>query len=250
MPPFAAPYVAELMTVLVIFARLGTALMFLPGFGETQIPARHRLSLGLLLSIALSATIPAIPPGQPALLGLLLAREALIGLYLGAGARVLFATLHMLGAVIAHVSSLSNAMAAGMTAYEGSSAVSALLMVAGVALIFATDSHHLILRGLFFSYQLMPANWIALDELALQMAKLVSRGFYLAALLGAPFFVAGILLNLGMGIANRVMPNMPILFVAGPALVMFGFLLLMLTQEALLGYFIDTFAQFFEQLEV
>ena len=42
-----------LMGYFVIFARLGSALMFMPGFGEASVPVRHRLFFGLILSAAL-----------------------------------------------------------------------------------------------------------------------------------------------------------------------------------------------------
>lgn len=231
--------------MLIAFARIGTALMFLPGFGETRVPARHRLGLGLLLSIALQPAIPVVLPETPVLLVLLLAREAVIGLYIGAGARVLFAALHSLGALISGVSSLSNALAAGDPTYEGSSTLASLLTVAGVALIFATDLHHLMLRGLMMSYDALPPRWLPLGELAEQMVKLASKSLYLALLLGAPFAVLGLLFNLGLGLANRVMPAMPVFFVAGPATVMLGLGLLYFTHTAQLTEFSDLFADFF-----
>jgi len=250
MTAFTALYEAQLVAVLVVLARVGTALMFLPGFGETQVPRMHRLTLALLLSIGLRGALPVTLPETPMLLGALLAREALVGLYLGLGARIIFTVLHTLGSIVSFSTSLSNAMAAGNTGYEGSSAISSLLMVAGVALIFVTDVHHLMLRAIFHSYDLLPPAWLPLGDLALQVTRLAIRSLYIAAMLGAPFFVLGILYNLGLGVANRVMPNMPVMFVAGPATVILGLVLLYLTQEALLERFSDLLAEFLMTLTV
>lgn len=239
---------ALVVGVLVAFARIGTALMFLPGFGEARVPGRHRIGLGMLLSIGLSPLIPVTLPETPLLLALLLAREALVGLYIGAGARILFAALHSLGAMVAGVASLSNALAAGDTGYEGSSAVASLLTMTGVALIFVTDTHHLMLRGLLTSYQLLPPGWVPLGDLAEQVARLAGKSLYLALMLGAPFYVLGILFNLGLGLANRVMPAMPVFFVAGPATVMLGLGLLYFTAPAVMAGFADLFADFFLRL--
>lgn len=238
----------QIAAVLIAFARIGTALIFLPGLGEMRIPGRHRLALGLILSLGLMPAIPVTPPEQTAQLALLLAREALIGLYIGAGARILFAALQALGAFIANVTSLSSALAAGDTGYEGSTAITSLLTMAGLALLFATDSHHLMLRGLFLSYELIPAGWLPLSDLTGQIARLVARSFYIAALMGAPFFLLAVVLNLGLGLANRVMPSMPVFFVAGPVNIALGLGLLMLASPAIIAWFSDDFARFFLEL--
>lgn len=241
-------YQTQITAVLIAFARIGTALMFMPGFGEMRIPGRHRLALGMILSLGLMPAIPVTPPDQGITLALLLAREALIGLYIGVGARIVFSALQALGAVISNVSSLSNALAAGDTGYEGSTAVTSLLTMAGVALIFVTDTHHIMLRGLFASYEVIPAGWLPLGDLAGQIARLATRSLYIAALIGAPFFVLAILLNLGLGLANRVMQGMPVFFVAGPAMIFLGLGLLLLAAPAMLMQFSAIFADFFTTL--
>lgn len=238
----------QVTAALIAFARIGTAMMFLPGFGEASIPARHRLGLALILSLGLMPALPVVPPSQPSLLALLLAREALIGLYIGAGARILFATLHALGGLVAFVSSFSNALAAGDTTYEGSTVITSLFTISALALLFVTDAHHIMIRGLFASYEAIPAGWAPLGDLAEQLVKLASKSFYIMAFLGAPFFVLAILWNLSLGLANRVMPAMPVFFVAGPAIMILGLTLLMLTQASIFTLFIDRFAEFFGTL--
>lgn len=238
----------QITSVLITFARVGTALMFLPGFGEMRIPARHRLVLGMILAAGLSPAVPVVLPDTSALLTILLAREALIGLYLGAGARILFSALQTLGAIVSNISSLSNALAAGDTGYEGSTAVTSFLTMAGLALIFATDAHHIMLRGVFTSYEIIPAGWTPLGDLASQIVRLAGQSLYIATMIGAPFFVLAVLLNLGLGLANKVMPQMPVFFVAGPLMITLGLGLLMLTAPAMMQHFIDNFAEFFMTL--
>jgi flagellar biosynthetic protein FliR len=118
-------------------------------------------------------------------------------------------------------------------------------MVAAGALIFLTDSHHLMLRGLAHSYDLLAAGWLPLGDLAGQMVQLAVKSLGVAALLGAPFFVFGVLYNLARGVANRVMPALPVFFVAGPATILVGLWLLWLSSEAILRNFADLFAAFF-----
>lgn len=236
---------AQAAAAIVVFARLGTALMFLPGFGDLAVPQRHRLALGMILSLGLMQAVPVVLPDTPVLLTVLLAQEALVGLYLGLGARLFFMALHYLGGLIAFVSSLTNALAQGNQDYQGSTVVTTLLMVGGTALLFATDSHHLMIRGLFLSYDALPPALVPLSDMAHELAKLATRSLYIAMLIGAPFFVLSVLMNLGLGLANRIMPNMPIFMVAGPATIMLGLGLLYFVHEPMLRYFLDQFADFF-----
>ena len=41
-------------TFMLVFARIGAMVMLLPGFGETNIPARIKLSIALLLTLILA----------------------------------------------------------------------------------------------------------------------------------------------------------------------------------------------------
>ena len=66
------------------FARIGTAVLLLPGFGDTQIPARIRIALGLVLTLALIPALPLpTPPEQLTALALLIGGEAVIGIFIG-----------------------------------------------------------------------------------------------------------------------------------------------------------------------
>ena len=55
------------------FARVGTAVLILPGLGDTQIPPRIRIALGLVVTLALLPALPLPdPPAQTTALALLL----------------------------------------------------------------------------------------------------------------------------------------------------------------------------------
>ena len=47
---------------MMIFCRLGSAIMLLPGFGEFYVPPRVRLMLALMFSLTLTPVLKGIPP--------------------------------------------------------------------------------------------------------------------------------------------------------------------------------------------
>ena len=69
-----------------IFARIGAVLMMLPGVGESYVPPRIRLSLALVISLALwpvvAGSLPPLPDSLGGMAGWIL-REVLVGLVVG-----------------------------------------------------------------------------------------------------------------------------------------------------------------------
>jgi len=215
---------------LVVFARIGTAMIFLPGFGETYVPMRFRLLLALMVSLVMTPATPVVdlvPRGLDGLVALL-ALEVVIGLWIGLMARILIAMLHFAGYQVGVVSNLSNA-----TAPDAASA----LLLGGVALLFATNLHHQILVALLDSYAIFPPGQIIPEDLALQAVKVAGASLRMGLSISAPFFVMAILANLAMGLANRMMPNLAVFFVAAPVLIAGVLLLLPIAvPEMLLGF--------------
>ena len=86
---------------LLVFVRIGTAFMIMPGVGDSFVPQNIRLYLALGLSLVLAPVIrPFIPDPMPALpaLFLLIFMEFVTGLFFGTIARVLMVALDVFGA--------------------------------------------------------------------------------------------------------------------------------------------------------
>lgn len=236
---------AEIYRGLLVFCRIGTAMMVMPGLGEAQVPMQLRLMLALVLGMALAHAVPGVPLQAPESLGPLvraLLVEIFVGFWIGAVARILLASLHFLGHKIASVSALSNALG-GTSVFENGTIFSSLLTLSGVAIIFMADIHHVAITGLMGSYSLIPLGELpSLANFADLGTRAVAESFLMGFRFAAPFLILGIIVNAGMGLANRVMPSLPVYFVAAPLLVGGGVLLLLVTIGALLLVFADRYA--------
>mgnify|MGYP006273407247 CR=1 FL=1 len=225
----AAEIVAlQIAGVFVVFARIGTAMMFLPAFGERGIPARMRLAAAILTTLALTPAIglPGMAPDRPALFVALIGIEAAIGAWLGLAARTLLAALQFAGAMAGYAAGLANAFAPSVGPFQGATSVANALMLGAVALIFATNTHHVMLDAMLMSYEVMPIGGIMPGDMAREMALAGARSLYLGAMIAAPFLCVSVVVNLGLGLANRMMPTLPVFFVAGPVLIGVGLLVL------------------------
>jgi flagellar biosynthetic protein FliR len=231
---------------ILIFARVGTLLMLLPALGERVIPARLRLSFALLFTLVLhpliSPGLPPIPAGIFDMLGLVL-HEVAIGLILGAIMRMVMMATQVAGSVIAFQAGLSVAQSADPT-NEGmqGALIGSFLSFLGVTLIFATDLHHLALVAIHDSYQVFsprdPLMFGDAAQLALQSA---ASAFVIGVQMSAPFIVFGLVFYLGLGILARMMPQLQVFFIAMPATIGVGLVLMALLLSAMMGWYLMHF---------
>jgi flagellar biosynthetic protein FliR len=232
----------DAFALLLIFVRTGAAFMVLPGFAEAYVAPRVRLLLALAVSLVLTGPLG---PGLPALptaaleLGRLLGGELLLGLFLGAVARVAFAALHVAGTAIAYQSGLAAAAIFDPNEATQGTLPGNFLTTTALLLLFATDSHHMLLQALAASYAGLPvAGAPPLGDMAELLAQLLDQAFAVGLRIAAPLLLVSLLMSLGMGVLNRLMPTFQVFFIALPLQLLAAFATLMLSFAAgLLAFF-------------
>ena len=236
---------AELFAPLMIFVRVGAALMALPAIGDSVVTPRTRLMLALLITLLISPMAsPFLPPmpDSPVALGLLIVGEILVGAFLGLVARVLLAAVDVAGMVISFNLSLANAFVFNPSITAQSSLIGTFLMTFAVLLILITDMHHLMLMSVVDSYAMFtPGAALPFGDMADTMARQVSGAFAIGVRMAAPFLVIGLIFYLGLGLMARLMPQAQVFFVAIPIQLMVGILVLALTLSGGLLYWLRTF---------
>lgn len=235
---------------LLVYARLGTASMLLPGIGELWVPARIRLLMGLALTLAalpgLMGHLPP-PPGNAVEAAAQLAIEASIGLFLGFCIRTTASSMVVAGSLVATQAGLANALAPGVVSPDATTTLASFLGLAVIAFMANSGLDHLIVRGLVESYAVLPPPDAALTlppagELAQTALRIVAESFALGFWVSFPFVVTTLLLNLGLGLANRFMPSLQVYFLSTPVAIMLVLALLALTAPAMLQAVAEGFA--------
>jgi flagellar biosynthesis protein FliR len=227
---------------LLVFARVGTMVMLLPGLGELSVPMRVRLTVALVLTalllplhrhayqIELRSLVPVL---------LMLGQEMLIGAVLGLTARLTMSALHVAGSVIAQQLGLGFVTAVDPSQGQQTVIVANFLTVLAVTLIFATDMHHLVIAALNDSYTLFRPGEVPLaGDVAALVTRTVAAAFRIGVQLAAPLLVFALLFNLGLGVLSRLMPQMHVFFVGMPVTILVGFLILLLVVGTMMGVFL------------
>ncbi|SLN76825.1 flagellar biosynthetic protein FliR [Oceanibacterium hippocampi] len=234
---------AGVFAFFIVFARIGSAFMVVPGFSEGFVPPRVRLVIAIGVSLLVLplvvTTLPALP-SSPAELALVIGGEILIGLLIGGVARLAISGLHTAGMIIAHLSSLAAAQFFDPAQQTQGALVGSFLTLIGLVLIFVTDMHHLFIMGAAESYRTFPpAALPAMGDFAGLASDLVAGSFRLGVQISAPFIVYGLTLYIGAGLINRLMPQVQVFFVMMPLQIALAFLVLSVTLGAIGMWFID-----------
>jgi flagellar biosynthetic protein FliR len=233
-------------TFMLVFARVGAMVMLLPGLGESNIPVRIKLAIAVLLTliilplhrqdyhIDMQSMTPMI---------VMLIHELIVGIVLGATARVTLSALQVGGAVIAQQMGLGFATSVDPTT-QGQQGVliGNFLTMLGVTLLFATDSHYLVIAALNDSYNIFsPSDLMPSGDIAALATRAFAGAFKIGMQLSAPFLVFGLVFNIGLGVLARLMPQMQVYFVGVPLSILAGFLIFSLVLVAMMGTFLNYF---------
>jgi len=236
---------ANLFAAALIFARVGSAMILLPGFGEFYVMQRYRLLLAVLVSALLTPVLgPSLPPLPASGVRLVVAvgSEAMIGLFLGSVARVLLGALDIAGTIVSLQLGLSQAQIFNPAAAATGTLVSSLYGVMGVLLIFLADLHHLLLRAVVDSYATFaPGAMPPLGDLSDMIARGVAGAFVIGMEMSAPFIVLGVLFFVVIGFIGRLVPQLHVLFVTQPLQIVGGLLAMVFVLAASMRWFLDAF---------
>ena len=219
--------------------------MLLPGFGEAYVPARVRLLLAALFSAVLVPVLPAPPVVPSTVFGVtnIIIAEIMVGLFLGGLSRILISAVQIAGNIIALQSSLASALVQDVTQVQGqATALGNYLGMTALVLLFATDLHHVMLKGLADSYQVFSAGQFPIIEDMANHATTTMNSAFIAALqLSAPNIIIGVILYLGAGILSRLVPNIQVFFIMMSPQIMISLFVLMISLSAMMLFYIDYF---------
>jgi len=227
---------------LLTFARVGAMVMLLPGVGELNVPSRVRLAIALVLTAILlpahqKAYAVDLKTFGPVLV--LLFQELTVGIVLGLTGRLAVSALQITGAVVAQQLGLGFVTAVDPPQNQQGVLVGNFLTLMGVALIFATDLHHLVIAAMNESYTIFqPGELPLMGDAAQHVTKIIATSFRIGIQLSAPFLVFGLLFNIGLGVLSRLMPQMQVFFIGLPLSILLGLLLLLVVIGAMMGTFV------------
>ena len=235
----------NLFAWLLVFTRVGAAMMVMPVFGDQFVPTQVRLLLALIISVIVTPVLLPQLPHEPASvlsLFLLLAGEILIGVFIGSLARLMFGALEVAGMIIAMQTGLSNAFVFNPSLATQGSLPGSLLSWLALLLILITNLHHLLIMAVVRSYEtFQPGAPVPVNDFAQSVTRLVADSFMIGVEMAAPFLATGLVFALALGVMARLAPQMQVFFVFMSAQIAYGLFLFAITVSAMMTFWLRHF---------
>lgn len=220
-------------TFLLVLARLSAAVVVLPLFGARGVPPQAKIGLALLLSLVVlplqSTPLPA-PPADLLSFAVAVGSEVLVGITMGLAVALVFHAMEMAGSMVGVQMGFDMGAVLDPITGAQSGALAQFYRMLATLIFFAVNGHYLVISGLLHSFSVAPPGTADLSLIAGDRA-----GAFLGALvvmaLRVALPVAGTLMltDLAMGLAARMVPQMPVLIVGFPVKIGVGLFVLALS---------------------
>ena len=220
-----------------VVTRVGLVLSLLPGFGSQAVPLPARVALAVVLALALVPFVPTEASGlsDPTVFAVAFARELVTGLALGLAVAAVFAAVEMAASLIGY--QLGFGLAATFNPAFGThgTALNTLYLALAALVLFGTNGHHQLVGALARSLILLPPGAAVPDaDTPRAVIALTGAMFSDALRIGLPIAGSLLVADIGLGLLNRMVPQMSVFFVGLPAKILLGFLVLLLSLPFLL----------------
>lgn len=205
-------YTVPLSTVLALLLgsiRAAVWLALCPPFNNRGIPVPVKALLSVAITLPLAPRLaPQIPADMSTgVLIAIAAEQAVVGAALAFITALLFAAVQVAGNLIDLVGGFSLAFSMDPFSQQGNAVFGRFYNLIGMALMFGTDSHQLVLRGFAHSYTAVPLTGM----LSMQtFADIIIGGFgemFLAGLqIAAPLIAIMLAVDVALGLMTRAAP--------------------------------------------
>ncbi|MCG7977033.1 MAG: flagellar biosynthetic protein FliR [Candidatus Thiodiazotropha endolucinida] len=217
---------------LLVATRVSPLFLLTPLFAITRVPARVRVLFVLALSAVLTAGIGVVPIDPPATLsGLMhaMVNELILGMILAFGLFTAFGAFLFGGRIIDFQMGFGVANLIDPATQSQAPMLGTVLNLMAVMTFFLLDGHHLLIRGLVYSLQKIPPG-SSLHEVDVQViiAQFGVMFVYGLAVV-APVVAVLLMLDVGMAVAARTMPQVNMFIVGFPLKIFMGLLVLALS---------------------
>jgi flagellar biosynthetic protein FliR len=186
--------------------------MTLPMLGTATVPLQIRafLAVGISLIIApLHWGLPIPPPENLLDMGVLLARESVLGLSLGLAVMILLSGMQLAGQVVSQISGLSLADVVNPNFDTSVPIFSHILEMLAVAIFFLAGGHRLVMDALLGSFAWMPPGHGRLPpDLLEALTAIAANSFETGIRASAPVMVALLLSTLIVALVSRTLPQL------------------------------------------
>lgn len=232
-----------------VFSRFAGCLMLMPGFSSQRVAMRIRLWITIAVTLALGPLVyplvaSATGGGEVASVVRLIIGETLVGIVFGLSGRLILAAVEMAGTAIASLIGFGGLPGAPIDGTEPVPALSALISVTATMLFFVSGLHLLVLEAQVDTYRTIPpGTGLMVATMLSVVTDQLGNTLQLTGKMVAPFIIYAVVINLAVGLTNKLSPQIPVFFVSLPFVVAGGLFLLVFAADDLMAVYRAAFAE-------
>ncbi len=225
--------VEQFQTFLIVTSRVAGFIGAIPVISSAQTPGRIKTALVVAISLALFPVMAGAVPKisfAPLPFLLLIISEVLLGLLLGLVVRLIFAAVEFGATVIGFQMGFAAANVFDPQSKHQVALISQFQNVFAILIFLAINGHHLFLRTVVRSYELLPPGRIDFSGQAIPfLMKLTSHMFAIGVQFSAPVLAVLLLSGLILGVLARVFPQLNVFLLSFPVNIGTAFIVIALT---------------------
>lgn len=244
--------VAWLTAVLLVALRMGPLFLLAPVFGSIQVPTQVRalfvLALAALIVTGLQVTALPASLSFGDLISAALS-EALVGGLFAFGLFTAFGAFLFAGRILDLQMGFGVASLIDPASRAQAPLLGTFLNLLAIVVFFAIDGHHMIIRGIAFSLHYIPPGTPVPDVNVAAVVAQFGAMFVYAVMIVAPVLFSILLLDIGMAVMARTMPQVNVFIVAIPLKIFVGLVVLAISLNYVMPLMQNVFESIFAYWE-
>lgn len=201
-------------------------------FGSPTIPVIAKILFSLILtmmmysSVATNIVIARVSEMQNQII-LLAFFEIFIGLCLGFLTQFFFFAISMAGEMISISLGLGQAQIFNPLMGNHGNALEQFLVMFASLVFFAINGHHLVIQGLIQSFSTITLSNVSINAIEFRNVALAAQDIFMIAVkLSSPIVISMLVVQMGIGLLSRAVPQINVLSTAASVSALLGIILL------------------------
>jgi flagellar biosynthetic protein FliR len=220
---------------MLVFARMTALLVALPVFGYATFNTQVRTAFSFLLTLIITPLLSAhfsVQYNSMLPLFIDMAREVLVGLMIGFGARLVFEGISLAGAYVGLQMGMAIMNVFDPGSEEQTPIISNFWILLLVTFFVVSDAHHYLLEIIFRNFFLIkPASAHLTSAAGMSWLTGGRVIFDFGLRFGAPILIFLLTIDVGLAFMSRVMPQLNIFFIAMPLKIGAGLIVLIISLD-------------------
>lgn len=229
----------DISVFLLIFMRVSAFFVTMPLFSYRTLPATYRIGFAFFLALLMQYTIEVDPIPFSGEYFLLLFKEASIGLLIGFIAYMILSAIQIAGGFIDFQMGFAIANVIDPQTGTQSPLIGQYLYMFSLLFLLAINGHHLILDGIFYSYQFIPIDQVFIPFGNASFIEYIAQSFgmmfMIAFQMSLPVVASLFLVDVALGIIARTVPQLNIFVVGFPIKIAVSFIVIFIVLGVMFG---------------